>query len=45
MIVKGDQIIAEGYNRVMGDYDATCHAEIDAIRKVGKKLGNPHLEG
>lgn len=45
VIVKGDEIIAEGYNRVIGDSDATCHAEIDAIRKAGKKLGTPLLEG
>lgn len=45
VIVKGDEIIAEGYNRVIGDHDATCHAEIDAIRKAGKKTGNPLLEG
>lgn len=45
VIVKGDEIIAEGYNRVIGDKDATCHAEVDAIRKAGQKLGNPLLEG
>ncbi len=45
VIVKGDEIIAEGYNRVIGDSDATCHAEVDAIRKAGKKLGEPLLEG
>ncbi len=45
VIVKGDKIIAEGYNRVIGDNDATCHAEIDAIRKAGKATGNPLLEG
>ena len=45
VIVKDGEIIAEGYNRVVGDNDATCHAEIDAIRKAGKKLGNPLLEG
>lgn len=45
VIVKGDEIIAEGYNRVIGDSDATCHAEVDAIRKAGQKLGDPLLEG
>lgn len=45
VIVKDDQIIAEGYNRVMKDLDPTCHAEVDAIRKAGKKMGSPHLEG
>lgn len=45
VIVKNGKIIAEGWNRVMKDTDATCHAEIDAIRKAGKVLGNPHLDG
>ncbi len=45
VIVKDGKIIAEGYNRVMKDHDATCHAEIDAIRNAGKKLKNPLLEG
>ena len=45
VIVKDGQIIAEGYNRVIGDKDATCHAEVDAIRKAGAKTGNPLLEG
>ncbi len=45
VIVKDGEILAEGYNRVVGDHDATCHAEVDAIRKAGKKTGNPLLEG
>jgi guanine deaminase len=45
VIVKGDEIIAEGYNRVITENDPTCHAEIDAIRKAGKKLGTHLLEG
>lgn len=45
VIVKEGEIIAEGYNRVIKDQDATCHAEIDAIRHAGKKMGNPLLEG
>lgn len=45
VIVKGDQIIAEGWNQVIQNCDPTCHAEIDAIRKAGKYLGHPHLEG
>ncbi|MDR3624317.1 MAG: nucleoside deaminase [Chlamydiales bacterium] len=45
VIVKGDKIIAEGYNRVIKEADATCHAEIDVIRKAGKALGSPHLDG
>lgn len=44
VIVRGDEIISEGWNRVIGENDATCHAEMDAIRKAGKKLGQPLLE-
>ncbi len=44
VIVKDGQIISEGYNRVMEDNDPTCHAEMDAIRKAGKKIGSPFLE-
>jgi guanine deaminase len=45
VIVKNGEIIAEGYNKVMQTNDPTCHAEMDAIRIAGKKLGHPHLEG
>ncbi len=45
VIVKDGKIIAEGYNQVMKNKDATCHAEVDAIRNAGKALGTPHLEG
>jgi guanine deaminase len=45
VIVKDGKIIGEGYNRVVKDCDATCHAEVDAIRNAGKKTGNPLLEG
>ncbi|MFZ4099256.1 MAG: nucleoside deaminase [Chlamydiia bacterium] len=45
VVVKDGKIIGEGYNRVAGDCDATCHAEVDAIRKACKAAGTPHLEG
>lgn len=45
VIVKNNEIIGEGYNRVMKDHDATCHAEVDAIRQAGKNMGNAILEG
>ncbi len=45
VVVKDGKILAEGYNRVVKDCDATCHAEIDAIRNAGKKLNNPLLDG
>jgi len=45
VIVKDGKVIAEGYNQVVKHNDATWHAEIQAIREAGKKLGSPHLDG
>ena len=43
-IVKGDRIIAVARNTVLKD-DATCHAEVNAIRMASKKLGTFDLSG
>ncbi len=45
VIVYEDQIIARGYNRRNTDKNTTSHAEINAIRKASKKLGDWRLEG
>lgn len=45
VIVCEDQIIARGYNRRNTDQNTTSHAEINAIRKASKKLGDWRLEG
>jgi tRNA(Arg) A34 adenosine deaminase TadA len=45
IIVKDGKIIASGANRVTHKNDPTAHAEVEAIRKAGKKLGAFHLEG
>ena len=45
VIVKDDQIIAEGANSVTSTNDPTAHAEILAIRKACAKLGVFHLPG
>lgn len=45
VIVKNGKIIAEGWNQVMADHDATCHAEIDALRKACRALHTPFLDG
>ncbi|MCD7762907.1 MAG: tRNA adenosine(34) deaminase TadA [Lachnospiraceae bacterium] len=44
VIVCEDQIIARGYNRRNTDKNTTSHAEINAIRKASKKLGDWRLE-
>jgi guanine deaminase len=39
VIVRSDQIIAEGVNQVTSINDPTAHAEVQAIRQACKKLG------
>lgn len=43
VLVKDGQIIAEGWNRSIGDNDATAHAEIQVLRKAGRQLANYRL--
>lgn len=45
VIVYEDKIIARGYNRRNTDKNTTSHAEINAIRKASKKMGDWRLEG
>ena len=45
VIVKSGEIIAEGQNCRERKNDATSHAEIEAIRMAGEKLGDWRLEG
>ncbi len=43
VLVKDDEIVAEGWNRSIGEHDATAHAEIQVIRKAGRELENYRL--
>jgi len=43
VIVKDNEIIAEGWNQPVSSHDASAHAEIIALRKAGEKLGNYRL--
>ena len=45
VLVKDGVIIAEGYNQPLGCHDPTAHAEIQALREAGKRLGNYRLSG
>jgi len=45
IITMGDRIIASSHNRTINDNDPTSHAEINAIRKASKKMGNYRLTG
>ena len=45
VIVCEGRIIARGYNRRNTDKNTLSHAELNAIRKAAKKLGDWRLEG
>ena len=45
VIVYEDRIIGRGYNRRNTDRNTLCHAEISAIKKASKKMGDWRLEG
>ena len=45
VIVKDGKIISKGHNHVVANNDPTCHGEVDAIRKAGKKLNTFDLSG
>jgi len=43
VIVRGDQVIATGYNRPITTHDPTAHAEIVALRHAAQLLENYRL--
>jgi guanine deaminase len=45
VVVRGDQILAEAFNRVTGSHDPTAHAEVGAIRTACRALGTFSLAG
>jgi len=45
VIVKDNQIVAEGYNMVTTHTDPTAHAEVTAIRNAARILNNFDLSG
>lgn len=44
VIVQNDQVIARGYNRRNTDKNTLSHAELTAIRRASKKVGDWRLE-
>jgi guanine deaminase len=45
VVARGDQVVAEARNRVVGDADPTAHAEVVAIRQACRALGTHVLSG
>nr|WP_152552604.1 tRNA adenosine(34) deaminase TadA [Aeromonas taiwanensis] len=43
VLVLGDEILGEGWNRSISDHDACAHAEIMALRAAGAQLENYRL--
>lgn len=45
LVVRGDDVVATGVNRVTRDLDPTAHAEVTAIRAACRGLGTFTLAG
>ena len=45
VLVKDNQLIAEGYNQPISNSDPTAHAEIVTLRKAGSAVNNYRLPG
>jgi tRNA(adenine34) deaminase len=43
VVVHAGRIIGRGWNRNIGEFDPTAHAEIAALREAGATLGNHRL--
>jgi len=43
VLVRGDEIVGEGFNRPIEVHDPSAHAEIQALRAAGKHLENYRL--
>ena len=45
VVTRGDRIIAEARNAMLGSLDPTAHAEMVAIRSAAAQLGSARLDG
>ena len=43
VLVRGDEVVAEGWNVSITHHDPAAHAEIMALREAGAQLGNYRL--
>ncbi|MTW19586.1 tRNA adenosine(34) deaminase TadA [Allochromatium palmeri] len=45
VLVGEDEILGEGWNRPIIEHDPSAHAEIQALRDAGRRVGNYRLPG
>lgn len=45
VVVVDGEIVGEGWNHPVGSHDPTAHAEMQAIREAGHRIGNYRLVG
>ena len=45
VVVRGDELLGEGWNRPISSHDPTAHAEIIALRDAATRLNNYRLPG
>ncbi len=45
IVVKGDEVVAEGWNRPIASHDPSAHAEMVAMREAAAALRNYRLGG
>jgi len=45
VLVQGDRVVGEGWNRNISTSDPTAHAEVLALRDAGRRLGNYRFPG
>ena len=45
VVVRGDTVLGEGWNRVISTSDPSSHAEIVALRDAAARVGNYRLPG
>lgn len=45
VVVRGEEIVGRGANRMIGSHDPSAHAEIVAMREASRRLSNYRLTG
>ncbi|WP_091333736.1 tRNA adenosine(34) deaminase TadA [Allochromatium warmingii] len=45
VLVRDDTVLGEGWNRPIAEHDPSAHAEIQALRAAGQRVGNYRLPG